>query len=142
MWKYDYSVVTDASAEQIWRVWADVEQWPQWDKGLVYSKIYGPFVDGSLIELKPVGGPKTDAKLTQCVQSKSFLCVSKLPLGTVLKSDHTIENVDNQTGKIRITNSIIISGPLSFLFGWLVGRKIEQQIPDAMQCLIERAKDL
>lgn len=140
MWKYEYSVITDATAQQIWQVWSDVECWPAWDKGLEYSKAFGPLADGVLIELKPVGGPKTDVRLTECVQNKSFLCISRLPLATVLKSDHKIEQ--EKEGCVRVINNITISGPLSFLFGWLVGKKIAKHIPDAMQQLVERAKNL
>ena len=34
MWTTEHTIVTDASKESVWKVWADVENWSKWDKGV------------------------------------------------------------------------------------------------------------
>jgi len=34
MWTTEHTIVTDASKESVWNIWADVNNWPMWDKGL------------------------------------------------------------------------------------------------------------
>jgi uncharacterized membrane protein len=34
MWAVEHSIETTANAQAIWRLWADVERWPDWNTGV------------------------------------------------------------------------------------------------------------
>ena len=38
---------TTASAEQVWRVWSDVNSWPEWNPDMKESRLDGPLQQGT-----------------------------------------------------------------------------------------------
>jgi Polyketide cyclase / dehydrase and lipid transport. len=34
MWAVEHSVETSARAQAVWRLWADVKRWPEWNAGI------------------------------------------------------------------------------------------------------------
>ncbi|HTN37065.1 MAG TPA: hypothetical protein VL053_08305 [Arachidicoccus sp.] len=66
MWKKTHSVVTKAvTGEQIWRLFADVNNWHIWDDDIEYAHLQGKFEKGNFILLKPRGGPKVKIELVE-----------------------------------------------------------------------------
>lgn len=49
MWTAEHSIVTTASPEQIWRLWADVATWPEWNGDIERIELIGPFASGGRI---------------------------------------------------------------------------------------------
>lgn len=136
MWSYEYSLETEATKEQIWTVYKDVKNWPKWDHEIEYAEHQGEFKTGSICILKPKKGPKVKSVMTHCEELKSFTDESKLPLGK-LRFHHKI---DEQGEKIRITHRIEITGPLTFIFACVIGRKIADSLPQTMKNLVEYAR--
>ena len=65
MWTCERSVVTTlASRTQIWSVWSDLQNWPQWDAGIASCRPDGPMRKGGTYTLQPKGGPKARATFT------------------------------------------------------------------------------
>ena len=48
MWEYEYSVETTAAPEALWRHWADMAAWPQWNDGIETIDVEGPFEAGTV----------------------------------------------------------------------------------------------
>jgi hypothetical protein len=46
MWSAEHSVETSASPEAIWRLWADVPGWPEWNADLARAELEGEFQAG------------------------------------------------------------------------------------------------
>ena len=55
MWTTERSIETTASAEAIWRLWADVPGWPDWIADVAHAELSGPFAVGSVILMTPIG---------------------------------------------------------------------------------------
>ena len=55
MWSTEASAMRQALSEAIWRLWADVDNWKEWDPGVKDSSIGGPFAEGTGYKLKPKG---------------------------------------------------------------------------------------
>jgi len=137
MWTTEYTVITDASKESIWKIWADVNHWNQWDKGLEWCRLDGEFNIGTTYVLKPVGGGEVQSVITECQPMKRFVDVTQLPLA---KMEFIHELVEEQDG-VHMTHRVKISGLLSFFFANVIGKDTEKSLPDTMSNLIQLAKE-
>lgn len=137
MWHTEVRIESKASREHIWQLWKDVEHWNRWDKSVEYSTIEGEFTAGTKGTLKPKGGPKTKFRITESIEERCFINVSKLPLCTI-KFIHQIDNLGN---RIAVTHRIEIRGPLSSFFSRIMGKNIKKELPIAVNNLIEIAEN-
>jgi hypothetical protein len=133
-----YTIETTASAAEIWQIWQDVSHWNQWDHGIEFSTIDGPFVEGTTGTLKPKGGPLVHTKLTKVIPLKMFVDESKLFLARIIVSHYITE----KRGKTQVTHQIEMKGPLAFLFAYLIGRTMKKNLPVEMQAMIKKAENL
>ena len=133
-----HTVETKASPADVWHIWQDVPNWHTWDHGIEYSTLNGPFATGATGTLKPKGGPLVKTKLTKVEPMKMFIDESKLFLANLVFT-HTLTV---SGGKTQVTHQIEMHGPLSFLFAYLIGRKMKKNLPQEMQSLIKKAESL
>ena len=131
------SLQTSASADVIWKLWENVQDWPSWDKELKWVSINGPFIEGQTGKLKQKGAPVSRFKIIKCIPCKQFTDVAKLPFSQLI-FDHylTIEN-----DKTIVTHHILIKGPLSWIFQKLLGPKLSKGLDQALPQLIKKAKN-
>lgn len=137
MWSTEASATTEAPPEAIWRLWADVDNWKEWDPGVEDSSIDGPFVEGTRCGLKPKGGPKVMSVLTDVRFDEGFSDHTRLPLAN-LDFFHWVKRVGGET---RVTHRVEISGPLSFVFARLMGRGMEKGLPETVRNLARLAEE-
>ena len=53
MWSKTYSKkVTGVQAENVWKVWTDINQWHMWQPDIEYAKLDGDFKVGNTFKLK------------------------------------------------------------------------------------------
>ena len=136
MWTKSHSVVTRAATrQQIWNLFADADHWAAWDTGLEHTKLHGKFEKGGRIELKPAGGPKVMITLLEVEPLRRFLDVTSFPLAKMY-DDHTFEETADG---LRITHTITVKGPLSFLWVKLVASKLAASLPRDMANQIKEA---
>lgn len=139
MWQFEHSVESkQGSAQEVWKIWSDVENWSQWDPQIEWSRCDGPFEKGSTIELKPRGAPKTQGKITELDPHNSFTITASLGLGTKIVFIHRVEE---ESRGVRITHGVTISGPLTPVFEGLLSRHIKEGVPISMQNLVQLLKD-
>jgi hypothetical protein len=131
MWQVAYTIETKLSAEKIWSLWADVENWKEWDDSVEYSNIHGKFENGTLGIIKNLKGPKSVFKLVNCVPNKSFTTRAKLPLCTM---DFVHELIE-EDHVLKIRHGIKIFGPLAFIFKNAVGKNAAKDLPKAVEKL-------
>lgn len=138
MWTTEARATAKASPETVWELWSNVDGWKEWDPAVEWSSIGGPFAEGTRCELKPKGGPKAKAVLTDVRPGEGFSDRTRLPLAN-LGFSHEVERVGE--GTTRITHRIEISGPLSFLFARLMGTNMEKGLPEAVRNLARLAEE-
>ena len=56
MWSAERSIETSAAPERIWRLWADVARWPEWNGDIERIELEGPFAPGGRIVMTPIAG--------------------------------------------------------------------------------------
>jgi len=139
MWTKFHSIVTkDITKEQMWKLFADVNNWDTWDNGIEFAKLEGKFEKGNYFTLRPKGGPNVKVELLETIENKSFLDVTKFPLAKMY-DNHTFEETNDG---LKITNTISMKGLLGFLWVKIVAQKIADALPIDMQEQIKAAAKL
>lgn len=133
-----HTAETPASPETIWHIWQDVKNWPTWDSGIEYSTIDGPFVTNTTGTIKPKGGPLVRTVLTTVEPLKQFVVTSKLFLARIIVSHY----LSTTNGKTEVTHQIEMTGPLAFLFAYLIGRSMKKNLSQEIQAMLKKAESL
>jgi hypothetical protein len=130
MWTKTHSIVTnEATKEQMWKLFADVNNWHKWDSEIEYAKMDGAFQQGNHFILKPKNGPKIKINLVETIENRKFIDLTKFPLAKMY-GEHTFEETPKG---LRITTTMKVEGVLSFLWVKLVARNIANALPVEMQ---------
>lgn len=139
MWKRTYSVITkEVTKEQMWKLYADVNNWHAWDTGIDHAKMEGRFEKGNSFILKPKGGPKVKIELLEVLENKRFFDLTRFPLAKMY-DDHLLEETPDG---LKITGIISVTGILGFLWRKLVAEKIFKDMPAQTARQIKFAADL
>lgn len=139
MWTKSHSIVTkEVIKEQMWKLFADVNNWHTWDEGIEFAKMGGKFEKGNFFTLRPKGGPNVKVELLETIENKMFLDVTKFPLAKMY-DEHTFEETPQG---LKITNTITVTGVLGFLWRKIVAQKIVDSLPNDMQTQITAASKL
>lgn len=137
MWVKTYTkTYLGVTKESIWRIWADVNNWPKWDKELEYCKMKGEFIQGTPFILKPKGGPKVKITLSEVIPEVKFTDYCKF-LGATMFDEHMLEDIE---GGVCISNTIRVQGLLSFIWVRLVAKKVANAVPIQLDALVELAR--
>jgi hypothetical protein len=139
MWTQSHSIVTkDATKEQLWKLFEDVNNWHKWDDGVEFAKIQGKFEQGNYFVLKPKGGPKVKIKLVETIKNKKFVDLTIFPLAKMY-GEHTFD--ETQEG-LKITTKMTVTGPFGFLWRKIVAQGIVDNLPKEMENQVKVASQL
>lgn len=137
MWIKSYSVVTnEVTAEQMWKLFSDVNNWHTWDKEIEWARMEGKFSKGNHFMMRPKGGPNVRIELVETTPNKSFTDFTRFPLAKMY-GIHTFEDISEG---LKITTTMKVQGILGFLWIKLVSQKIVDGLPIEMQAQIQAAK--
>lgn len=129
MWTKSHSITTrEITAQQIWRLFADVNNWHTWDTGIEYAHIDGAFEKGNHFILKPKQGPKVKIELVETVVNRRFVDCTRFPL-SVMYGEHSFEETSDG---LKITTLMTVKGWLTFLWVKLVAGGIAAALPAEM----------
>lgn len=139
MWIKSHSIVTKkATKEQLWKLFIDVNNWPKFNDGIEFSKLEGRFETGNHYTMKPKGGPRIKVILYDVVENKRCLEVTNFPMAKMYY-DHVLE--DTSQG-LKLTNTITMKGPLTFLWVKMMLKKVAESMPLHMEQQIKIASGL
>jgi len=133
MWKKTYStIIKNVQKDDVWRVWTDVNNWPTWHNDLEYCKINGAFEKGNHFILKPKGASAIKIILTDINPGHSFTDCTNF-FGAKMYDTHTIEETKDG---LLLTNTLIVTGPLKWIWIKLVAQNVASTVPNDMKALI------
>ena len=137
MWTRTYSKTFQGiSPKDIWRILTDVNNWPTWHSDLDYCKFDGDFVVGNHFMLKPKGVKPVKIILTEIVDGRCFTdCTSFF--GAKMYDTHAME--ETKEG-LKLTNTLVVTGPLKWLWIKLVAQNVAATVPEEMENLIKLAR--
>jgi hypothetical protein len=137
MWANEHSVETTAAPEAIWRLWADVARWPEWNGDIERIELRGPFEAGSTIVMTPIGDEPVELRIAEAVEPELF--VDEAVLGdVVVRTIHRAQRLDG--GRTRVTYRMEITGPAADTLGPQIGPEISGDFPQTLSALVERAE--
>jgi uncharacterized protein YndB with AHSA1/START domain len=138
MWTRTYSQhVRDVPAAQLWKVWTDVDRWPEWQGDVAHARLEGDFAAGQFFRFQPKGGPRLRIELTEVVPGRRFVDVTRFPLARMVDSHELVPHPD---GGVEVKTTLMMQGPLSFLWSKVVGEDVAASLPQQTSHLVERAR--
>lgn len=139
MWSKAYSKkVKGLKAEQVWKVWTDLNQWHTWQSDIEYAKIEGEFKVGNTFLLKPKGGPRVKIEIINVEPNMQFTDLTRFPGAKMYGSHEFVIHGD----ELEIKTTMSIKGPLSFLWRKLVAEGVANGMMEQTKNLIEKAKSV
>lgn len=137
MWVTEKSAETTATPEAIWRQWADVRRWPEWNGDIERIELEGPFAVGSRITMTPIAQEPIELRIAEAVEPERF--VDEADFGeVVVRTIHRVEPLD--AGGARVVYRLEITGPAADTLGPQIGPQISGDFPQVLAALIERTE--
>lgn len=139
MWTKSHSIVTkEATREQMWRLFSDINNWHVWNNEIEFAKLEGKFEAGNHYVIQQKNGRTVKVKLLEVVENEHCLELGEFPLAKMYY-DHILEETEKG---LKITGTITMTGLLSFLWVQLVVKKIAASMPQHVQEQITIASKL
>jgi len=132
---FAHVVVTRATPEALWGLYADPSTWPAWDPDAELVTLDGPFATGSTGTMKFTGQDPLSYVLEDVDPHRSFTDVTSVP-GATIRFGHRIEPTDEGT---RVTHELRIDADEPFADE--LGTMISADIPDSMLRLAQLAEE-
>ena len=137
MWVNEPRIETSATPGQIWRLWAAVPDWPEWNGDIERIELDGPFAAGSRILMTPIGEEPVELRIAEAVEPELF--VDEAELGEiVVRTTHRVQPLDGE--RARVTYRMEITGPAADTLGAQIGPEISADFPQTLAALAERAE--
>jgi hypothetical protein len=115
----------------VWAVWTDVGRWPEWDTELESASVEGGRLAlGASGTLEPRSGPASSFVVSEFEAERGYAFTTRLPLCELVVRRRLGEDRDGTTA---FTHEVSFRGPLSFLFGFLLGRRFRAALPGVME---------
>ena len=137
MWTQSYSkTFKDLKKERVWALWSDVNTRHTWDLDSEYCKLDGPFKAGAKFMLKPMGAPAVQIEIIEAQKNHKFTDRTRF-WGAVMDGIHEMETTKDG---LKLTTTMQVSGPLSFIWRKLVVEGIIKTLPEQTEALVALAR--
>jgi uncharacterized protein YndB with AHSA1/START domain len=137
MWIAEHSVETAAAPEAVWRIWADVPTWPEWNGDIDRIDLEGEFAAGGRIIMTPPGDEPIELRIAEAREPELF--VDEADLGPiVVRTTHRAERLAGE--RTRVTYRMEITGPEADTLGPQIGPEISGDFPETLATLVARAE--
>jgi hypothetical protein len=139
MWTKSHSIVTkEVTKEQMWQLFADVNNWHVWDKSIEFAQLEGKFEKGNHFTFQPKGGPKLKLQIVEAIKNQNFTDLTTFPLAKMY-GEHLFEETPEG---LKMTTTMKVEGILGFLWRKIVAQKIVDGLPSDMQIQIKAASKI
>ena len=118
------------SPDVVMSCYRNVSGWPQWDPDTREATIDGPFQSGAIGRLRPTKGFAVPMRFVG-VTEMGFTVESPAPFCT-MRFEHALAPI---AGGTRVTHRVTFEGPLSGLFGRLIGARVRAGLPVTLRKL-------
>ena len=137
MWTRTFSkTYPEIRKEDVWRLWTDVNHWPKWHGDLDGCKMEGTFAVGNHFMLKPKGMKAVKIVLTEVEDGEKFTDCTTF-FGAKMYDTHAMEETPEG---LRLTNTLVVTGPLKWLWIKLVAKNVADTVPDETEALVQLAR--
>ncbi|MEL6676173.1 MAG: SRPBCC family protein [Bacteroidota bacterium] len=127
--RFSHQLSTKASAETIWQIWTEVDEWHQWDKGLQKASLHDPWQIGAKGTLRSLENRKVKFTVTEFEPGKSYTFKSNLPLGGL----YVKRSLERQGDQVLFTHEVWFQGLTKGIFARLLGKDFQAMLPQVME---------
>jgi len=139
MWKRVHKkLYPKINKDIVWTILTDIDNWHTWHGDLDYCKINGPFQVGNHFMLKPKGMKAVKIILTDIQDGHSFTDCTHF-WGAKMYDTHTMEETKDG---LLLTNTLMVTGPLRWLWIKLVAKNVADTVPQEMDALMKIAQKM
>jgi uncharacterized protein YndB with AHSA1/START domain len=131
------SLETKASPARVWRIWSDVNTWPEWNPDMKESRLDGPLKVGTTGMINTRSGGKHDVVVTQFEDGHSFELESTAMPGTKMAIRATIAPSGAGT---RISQAFEARGLLAPLVGPMMSGTILKTFNSVLEGLRKKVE--
>jgi uncharacterized protein YndB with AHSA1/START domain len=139
MASYGQSRETRAPADRVWRIWSDTSTWPSWNPDVQEVKLDRPLGNGATGTMRTNSGGTHNIAIRDVDPGRSFVLQSDgVPATRLLFKCE----VAASGGGSKISQAVTLEGPLSFLFGPMMGGRIAKSFGPVLEGLATAAERL
>jgi uncharacterized protein YndB with AHSA1/START domain len=131
------SLETTASPAEVWRVWSDINQWPEWNPDMKESRLDGPLKLGATGMINTRSGGKHDVVVTHYEDGHSFELESTALPATKMAIRATVTPLNGGT---RITQGFEPRGLLAPIVGPMMSGTILKTFESVLGGLKQRVE--
>lgn len=136
-WETSSTYEADVEPTAVWsRAYADVAAWPQWNAEIKSATLDGPLALGAAARIVFRTGLRLRFRVVEYEEGRLFTDEARLP-GARMAHRHLVEPAGE--GGSRLTNTIYIEGPVSWLWRRILGPAATRALPDAQRAVVELA---
>ncbi len=132
----EHRITIAASAETIFRIYEDVQNWHTWDPDTKQAVLDGPFRVGSRGRIAPPKGMAVPMLLTKVVPGECFTVESKIPLFRMLFEHELVHG----SGVTEVIHRVSFSGVLSYVLGPMLCKQLNAGLPVTLRNLKDLAE--
>ncbi|HJY65994.1 MAG TPA: SRPBCC family protein, partial [Streptosporangiaceae bacterium] len=96
---FECEATFEAEPAEVWKVWTDVERWPEWDVSKEIARLDGPFQPGASGWAKQRGNLGGSFTITEVDAGRRWVSECPVPLGRVV-FEHVLEDLAG--GRVRV----------------------------------------
>jgi len=133
MWEYEHVETTEVPAEAIWRAWADVPGWREWNPDVTAAEVDGAFEAGSMISMSLGSGDVVPLRLVDVVPGERFVDEATLD-GITVRTVHRVERQPGGGSRVGYATQVTGEVPAEVLAE--VGGAITADFPQTVAALL------
>lgn len=139
MWSKTQKIVTkDVTAEQMWKIYQNIESFSTWDKGIEWTQLHGEFAVGTHYTLKPKGWPAADIEIIHLIENEEFDDLTYFFWATMY-GYHRLRETDDW---LEISVTMEVRWWMSWFWVMIVADGIIKELPDTFTRQIQIASKL
>ncbi|MDP5171087.1 MAG: SRPBCC family protein [Bacteroidia bacterium] len=135
---FSHSITTAATPAAIWTVWTEVNKWQNWDSGLSFAMMKGPFELGAKGTITSLEGRKSTFRVVEIEQGSSYTFKTNLPLGGL----YVRRSLTTENGLTTFTHEVWFTGLSGGLFARQFGPKFRAMLPGVMEAVVNIAEGM
>jgi hypothetical protein len=136
-WETSSALTAAVLVSAVWeRAYTDVMAWPKWNAEIRRASLDRPLALGATARIVFRTGLRLRFHVVEFEQGRLFTDEARLP-GARMGHRHLVEPTDS--GGSRLTNTIYIEGPLTWLWRRVLGPAAARTLPNAQRAVVELA---
>jgi hypothetical protein len=136
-WETTSTLEAAVPAASVWeRAYADASAWPRWNAEIKRAELDGPLAHGARARVVFGTGLRLRFEVVEFEGGRLFTDESRLP-GARMGHRHLVEPTGDAA--CRLTNTIYIDGPISWLWRRVLGPRAAKALPQGQEKVVELA---